>query len=46
MWALWALAVLTHVTAATRIIHVWRLSRAEGQPEAAADGAVRTSRRP
>ena len=43
MWALWALAVLTHVTAATRIIHVWRLSRAEGQPEAAADGAVRTS---
>jgi len=46
MWALWALAVLTHLTAATRIIHVWRLSREEGKPEAATDGAVRTSRRP
>jgi len=29
LWALWILAVATHVTALTRIIHVWRLSRAE-----------------
>jgi CDP-diacylglycerol--glycerol-3-phosphate 3-phosphatidyltransferase len=29
LWALWALAILTHITAATRIIHVYRLSRAE-----------------
>lgn len=29
LWALWALAVTTHVTAVTRIIHVWRLSTSE-----------------
>lgn len=45
MWALWALAVLTHVTAATRIIHVWRISREENTPGAAVEGAVRPSRR-
>lgn len=27
LWALWILAVLTHVTAAWRIIHVWRLTQ-------------------
>jgi len=32
LWALWALALLTHVTAATRIIHVYRLSRTESNP--------------
>lgn len=29
LWALWVLAVTTHVTAVTRIIHVWRLSTSE-----------------
>lgn len=29
LWALWALAILTHVTAFTRIAHVWRLATAE-----------------
>jgi len=29
MWALWILAVATHITAFTRILHVWRLSQAE-----------------
>jgi CDP-diacylglycerol--glycerol-3-phosphate 3-phosphatidyltransferase len=29
LWALWALAILTHVTAFTRITHVWRLAMAE-----------------
>ncbi len=26
LWALWILAIATHLTAATRIIHVWKLS--------------------
>jgi CDP-diacylglycerol--glycerol-3-phosphate 3-phosphatidyltransferase len=46
LWALWALAILTHVTAATRIVHVWRLSRAETAAGSTVDGAVRPSRRP
>jgi len=29
---LWALAVLSHVTAAQRIVHVWRETRDKGQP--------------
>lgn len=29
LWALWILAVVTHLTALTRIAHVWRLSLAE-----------------
>ena len=29
LWALWALAILTQITAFTRIAHVWRLSVAE-----------------
>jgi CDP-diacylglycerol--glycerol-3-phosphate 3-phosphatidyltransferase len=44
LWALWALAVLTHLTAATRILHVWRISRQETAPGTAVDGAVRSSR--
>lgn len=34
LWALWALAILTHATALMRIIHVWNLSarEAEGTP--------------
>lgn len=40
LWALWILAIATHLTAATRIIHVWRLSlREQGTPAAAAAGA-------
>lgn len=33
LWALWVLAVATHVTALTRIVHVWRL--AANEPPAA-----------
>ncbi len=29
LWALWILAVATHLTAATRIFHVWRLAQAD-----------------
>lgn len=29
LWALWILAVATHITALTRIVHVWRLSLAD-----------------
>lgn len=29
MWALWILAVATHLTALTRIVHVWRLAARE-----------------
>lgn len=43
MWALWALAVLTHITAATRIIHVWRISLQETGPAARVDGAARSN---
>jgi len=32
LWALWALAIATHVTALTRIVHVWRLANAETKP--------------
>lgn len=31
LWALWVLAITTHVTAVTRIIHVWRLSTSEAR---------------
>jgi CDP-diacylglycerol--glycerol-3-phosphate 3-phosphatidyltransferase len=41
MWALWALAVLTHITAATRILHVWRISLSETGSAARVDGAAR-----
>jgi CDP-diacylglycerol---glycerol-3-phosphate 3-phosphatidyltransferase len=36
LWALWILAVLTHVTAAWRIIHVYRVTRVEDDAAAAA----------
>ncbi|MFL5758264.1 MAG: CDP-alcohol phosphatidyltransferase family protein [Thermomicrobiales bacterium] len=40
LWALWALAIATHLTAATRILHVWRLSlREQATPVTAAAGA-------
>lgn len=29
LWALWILAVATHITALTRIVHVWRLASAD-----------------
>lgn len=39
MWALWALAILTHLTAFTRIAHVWKLSREETPEPVAATPA-------
>ena len=36
LWALWILAVATHWTAVTRIVHVWRLSQREAVPSAPA----------
>jgi CDP-diacylglycerol---glycerol-3-phosphate 3-phosphatidyltransferase len=40
LWALWVLAIATHLTAATRILHVWRMSlREQSTPAAAAAGA-------
>ena len=43
LWALWVLAIATHLTALTRIVHVWRLSRREStgpsaRPATRADG--------
>ncbi|MEJ7762396.1 MAG: CDP-alcohol phosphatidyltransferase family protein [Thermomicrobiales bacterium] len=32
LWALWILAVATHITALTRIVHVWRLSTRDPAP--------------
>lgn len=32
VWALWILAVLTNLTTAQRILHVWRVTRAGDQP--------------
>jgi CDP-diacylglycerol--glycerol-3-phosphate 3-phosphatidyltransferase len=36
LWALWFLAIATHLTALTRIVHVWRASLAESSPDPAA----------
>jgi CDP-diacylglycerol--glycerol-3-phosphate 3-phosphatidyltransferase len=36
LWALWILAVATHLTAAWRIIHVWRVTQADARAEAPA----------
>lgn len=33
LWALWILAVATHLTAMTRIIHVWRASLVKSTPD-------------
>lgn len=38
LWALWILAVLTHVTAVWRIVHVWRLTQAEQAASATKPG--------
>ena len=32
LWALWILAIATHLTALTRILHVWRASLAKSTP--------------
>jgi CDP-diacylglycerol--glycerol-3-phosphate 3-phosphatidyltransferase len=40
LWALWILAVTTHLTAVTRILHVWRMSQRRG-PTVAASGSDR-----
>jgi len=37
LWALWVLAVTTHWTALTRILHVWRLSQRDAGPAPAAE---------
>lgn len=34
LWALWVLAIATHLTALTRIVHVWRASLQEATPSA------------
>jgi CDP-diacylglycerol--glycerol-3-phosphate 3-phosphatidyltransferase len=39
LWALWVLAILTHVTAAMRIAHVWRASEQRGTIARGAGGA-------
>lgn len=39
LWALWVLAILTHVTAAMRILHVWKASQ-EPRPIASRAGGV------
>ena len=33
LWALWVLAIATHLTALTRIVHVWRASLAKSTPD-------------
>lgn len=38
LWALWILAILTHVTAVWRIIHVWRATQADAAADAHSDG--------
>lgn len=40
LWALWILAVATHLTAVIRILHVWRMSQQAG-PSVAAPGTDR-----
>lgn len=40
LWALWILAIGTHLTAVTRVIHVWRIAQLEG---AATGPAAKTS---
>jgi CDP-diacylglycerol--glycerol-3-phosphate 3-phosphatidyltransferase len=35
IWALWILAIATHLTALTRIVHVWRASLAKSTPNPA-----------
>ncbi len=35
LWALWILAVATHLTALTRIVHVWRASLVKSTPDPA-----------
>jgi CDP-diacylglycerol--glycerol-3-phosphate 3-phosphatidyltransferase len=46
LWALWVLAFATHITALTRIVHVWRLSLREpsATPPVAPVGAVASVR--
>jgi CDP-diacylglycerol--glycerol-3-phosphate 3-phosphatidyltransferase len=33
LWALWILAIATHLTALTRIVHVWRASLVKSTPD-------------
>lgn len=43
LWALWFLAVATHLTAVTRIVHVYRLAQAEASDQPATAASGRTS---
>ncbi len=45
LWALWVLAIATHATALTRIVHVWRLAEREGRGPAATAPATPASER-
>ena len=46
LWALWVLAIATHLTALTRIVHVWRLAEREGAgPSRPAPAAPASERR-
>jgi len=38
LWALWILAVATHLTALIRIMHVWRLAEADTRADATRNG--------
>jgi CDP-diacylglycerol---glycerol-3-phosphate 3-phosphatidyltransferase len=46
LWALWILAIATHLTAATRIVHVWRLSTQEQQSSAPVTAGASPQRNP
>jgi CDP-diacylglycerol--glycerol-3-phosphate 3-phosphatidyltransferase len=46
LWALWILAITTHLTAATRIFHVWRLSNQEQQTAAPAAATASPQQNP
>jgi CDP-diacylglycerol---glycerol-3-phosphate 3-phosphatidyltransferase len=43
VWSLWILAVVTHITAVTRIAHVWRQSRSEATEGAGASTQSKVS---
>jgi CDP-diacylglycerol---glycerol-3-phosphate 3-phosphatidyltransferase len=42
MWALWVLAIATHITAVWRIVHVWRLTNADAAATATSDSTQPT----
>jgi CDP-diacylglycerol--glycerol-3-phosphate 3-phosphatidyltransferase len=46
LWALWPLAILTHLTAMTRILHVWRSYLREGAGSGRSDPPLETKPAP